>query len=230
MHGRLKALALLTGAAVTAAAQPADLRAPTALPPLATGEPMPPALRLTASELRSIGQRLTSYRARVSAEALSAEELLAAGLDASTDVVESARAPGAKGTETAHVALLEPSTATTGEIDPALEEGARSTLRARLGREPSAPELAAEVAELDARIARMNESLAARRPELRLAMRRGGEFPRAMERPILGLGRNVVEPMAAPVEQRLQLLIAEMLLAQAETPAAATSPRAPDSP
>ena len=220
MRQRHAFLALLAAAA-SAGAQPVPIPPrirPPAIPPFEVANPSRLARRLTDTELRTIGGRLEAFRSQVRAEAPRVDDFLGAGLEESTDVVEWARAPEAKGTETAHVALLVPLTAEAAEIDPALEEGARATLRARLGREPSAPELASEVAEFDSRIARLNASLAAKRPEISLAMRATGKFPRAMEGPMLGLPPAGAVPVRARTEERLQALIAELLLREAAPP------------
>ena len=118
----------------------------------------PPLSREEAERLR---QRLRSSLEQQAAAALRSNALRSAGLHPESDAVEHADATeragtiGPTGVGFAQVPPPGPSIA----VDPALAEVTRLQLRARLARDPSAGELAAELQAFDARVARANQWL-----------------------------------------------------------------------
>lgn len=173
---------------------------------------------LTTAELAVIEGRLSDYRKLLLADTPRAEDLSRAGLAETVDAVEQARATPSDKIGPTHVGVLARlPVSPVVQVDPAVEAGARTTLHARLGREPSAVELQGEIAQFDARIARMNDGLAARRGEIARAMHSNGQFPQLLERQILGVV-NVAQPSdPGEVEAGFQMLIRSLLLEDGAT-------------
>jgi hypothetical protein len=220
---RQTTLLLLLGLLATlAGAQPPTAR-PRALPPVGVADPPAVSPRLgdaplTAEQARAIQRRLEAHRVEATASATRLESLRQAGVSESNDAIEKRAAAGAE-TAPLHVGLLRPpaSSRPKWEVDPGLESATRAALLSRLGRDPSPAEVAAEIQAFDARIARANGQLAAKRQEIAATLRREGVFPRALEESVLGLPRR--EPSADPSASRegFHVLI-QTLLAGSEAP------------
>jgi hypothetical protein len=222
MRQILTVLSLLGAAAVTAIAQPPTVQ-PSTGPQVASPIRLPTArlerAPLTTVQLQAIERRFAAYRDHLLASAPRPDTLLRAGLSEETDVVERASATEPDEIGPTHVGLLTRlSSPPAVHVDPGLVEGLGSSLRMRLGREPSADELAAELKAFDDRIARVNKELAVKRPGLARAMRREGVLPRALERRILGIPDRDPQTDSEQVQKGFQTLIQTLLLTDTGAP------------
>jgi hypothetical protein len=98
------------------------------------------------------------------------------------------------------------------EVDPSVEAGARTALRADLGREPTRSEIDSEVAAFDQRIEQINAAIADADGEIRDHYEQHGEFPRHLEEQWLevaprdpDLDEPSANPMLGPVVARALL-------------------------
>lgn len=91
--------------------------------------------------------------------------------------------------------------------DPAVLEAARTAARRRVGREPTAAEVTAEVAAFDDRIARINGALAQRQSQSQIAIayKQTGRFPHDIEAPLLGITPRAAEAVNPNAEARAGL-------------------------
>jgi hypothetical protein len=232
MRASRAAVSLVTFLASAAMAQQPSVNPGSTVPSIGRLEQTPPSrarpVPLTPVETAVIARRLNDYRTRLLSDAPRADDLIRAGLAEPMDAVEQARATQPGKLPPIHVGVLARLPAPpAAQVDPALQTGARMTLHARLGREPSAAELQAEIAQFDARIARMNDALAARRTEITRAMRSTGQFPRALERRILGVPAAAEPADPEQVETGFQMLVRALLLDQSGTPQSGFGTRPP---
>jgi hypothetical protein len=172
-------------------------RNPSLVPPLVVTPPvvevpiivdstLPP---LTADSARIARQRLETYLDDLGDVAPKLNTLTAAGLSKENDAVERPTSTPAGMVGPSYVALgrKSRSPASKDAVDPGLAETSRVVLRARLGREPTAAELNADLQAFDRRVANVNQALAEMRPRIADTMKRTGRFPRSLEAGVLGV-------------------------------------------
>jgi hypothetical protein len=204
---------LSVGIAVAQTLTPATPRVPST--PIVVAPPvpgLPVAPPLTTQAVANITQRFDAYFALQRATAPSAAALRAAGLSGENDVVEQATLKPALPVGVANVGrLTRPSTAGTKAEDPGVADVARTTLRSRLGRDPSRAELDAELRAFDARIGAVNQSLVTLRPQIAAALKSDGAFPRAIEATALGVAPAAVDANAAQASEGVRALVQPLL-------------------
>ncbi len=229
---------LFLGAVVGAAtAQPVSRPTVTApgrvpvRPPVSVRQPVL-TLPLAREEAERLRLRLRASVARQAAAAPGTEALRRAGLPEESDAVEHAAA--AKRTGTAGpiwiglVRVLPPGP--KDAVDPALADVTRSSLRARLDREPSPAEFAAELEVFDTRVERANRWLADNRVRIAKAYRSAGAMPPDFDAAALDPAPTDRQPDSAEVRAGFRALF-RSLLAQPD-PAAPGTPQVtpPDDP
>jgi hypothetical protein len=151
--------------------------------------PVSPAIPpLTPAAALAIRQRLEAYSTYQAQVAPRPSALREAGLSADNDAVAQTTTTPMGAVGPAHVGRLLPrAPGNKDAVDPALADVSRLATRARLGREPTAAEVSAELSAFDARIAQLNQSLATMRPDIVKSMKSTGVFPRALEAGVLGV-------------------------------------------
>jgi hypothetical protein len=214
MRTLIFSLSLLgAGVAVAQTFTPATPGVPSA--PIVVAPPvpgMPVAPPLTPQAASRITQRFDAYLELQRATAASAAALRAAGLSAENDAVEQATLRPALPVGVTHIGRLSrPSTASASAVDPGVADVARSTLRARLGRDPSRIELDAELRTFDVRIGEVNRSLVALRPQIAAALKTDGAFPRALEAAALGVAPAAVDVNAVQAREGVRALVQPLL-------------------
>lgn len=140
-------------------------------------------------------------------------DLAGAGLSPQNDAIERAFQANGRWTAPLHVGVARPGTQSPLAIDPSVVAGARAAASRRVGREPTAAEVASDVAAFDARVARVNQVLDQRHADIAAAYKQTGRFPRDIEPPILGIAPRAAEAVNPTAESRvgLQRLFAWLL-------------------
>lgn len=150
--------------------------------PIIVNPELPPLTAYAASIAR---QRIEAYLTHHENSKLRSS-LNNAGLSSVNDAVEHAAQTPSGNFAPLHVGLWRPRAPSSQDtVDPGLAESSRLVLRARLGRDPTSAELAAELKTFDDRVARVNRSLAGMRPRIADAVKRTGVFPRSLEAGVL---------------------------------------------
>jgi hypothetical protein len=190
-------------------------------------------LRLTPAGQAYLSTTMTSYVARRSSQLPSRDSFSAAGLSVENDAIEQAWLENGRWVLPHHFARAVASTPPAITIDPAAVEGARAAARSRLGRQPTAEEVTADIAAFDARIASLNAALAAQRATVAQAYQRTGRFPMEVAVSVIGLRPREpqMEHPSTLTEGHLQNLMVRMVNAQAAAaPSTITPPTAPTGP
>lgn len=172
---------------------------------------MPVAPPLTHNAVSRITQRLEAYLAHQRATAPRTEALRAAGLSADNDVVEQSTRTPALPIGVVHIGRLSKPSASAAAVDPGVADVARSTLRARLGRNPSVAELNAELRVFDARIGEVNRSLVEMRPQIAAALKADGAFPRKLEAAALRVAPAAADTNAPQAREGVRALFQPLL-------------------
>lgn len=134
---------------------------------------------LTREEAQTLRQRFKDALARRAAQAPKSQALREAGLGDENDAVEAAAAAasaGDAGPIGIGLAQARPSGASAG-VDPGLDAVTRLKLRARLDRDPTTAEVAAELRTFDARVEQANRWLAANRARIAKSFASAGALP-----------------------------------------------------
>jgi hypothetical protein len=178
--------------------------------PIPTGVPVAPPL--TTQEVAVIRTRLQTYVAAMQKNDARTADFRSDGHSVESDAVERAAKTPSGDLSPHYMERLRqlPGKRPAG-VDPGLTSATRSALRARLGREPSSAELAAELNAFDARIAEMNRALAGKRVEIAKAVKRDGVMPRGLEATMLQL--PPADPQTnSPAAQEGMRALMQMLL------------------
>lgn len=187
------------------------LAGPTAIPTAPTipviVTPTPPAIGVTLSPQgqQYLQNRLPQYLTERVARLPSADALQQAGVSLENDALEQAWDADGRRVVPHHIGRAGVSAPPAVTVDPVAIKAAAGIARQRLGREPTATEINAAVADFDAEIARVNQALAQRRTEIATAYRSTGRFPRDLEAPILGIAPRSAEAVNPNQANRYQL-------------------------
>jgi hypothetical protein len=155
--------------------------------PIVPGPVLVVPLPLTPAGAEYARSRLQGYVSQRGAQLPSRSALIAAGLSIEADAVERGWLENGRWVAPHHIsraAAVPPPSRTT---DPAAEEGARAAARIRLGRAPTAADVATDLGAFDARVAAINQQLVNHRSDIATALRTTGKFPRELEDGWLGV-------------------------------------------
>ncbi|HEY7494062.1 MAG TPA: hypothetical protein VIH59_23540 [Candidatus Tectomicrobia bacterium] len=167
---------------------------------------------LTVDSALLVKQRLEAYSAYQAQVAPRSSVLREAGLSAEHDAVEHTTPTSIGPVGPAYVARLLPRAPTSKEaVDPGLADVSRLVVRARLGRNPTAAEVQAELRAFDAQITQLNQSLANMRPQIAKEVKSTGVFPRALEAGVLGVAPTDPQAGSTQAQEGFRVLWQNLL-------------------